>query len=123
MNSDQWGRARADRAAADRRARAAEEASSVEAAPQKTPVLGRTGFVAVLAMVALALLLRRSGLGAIGDVLLLGSYVVGVGFAAWSLVKKESPKFAIGTLALLVAGPVLLWALGALVWFGYGSGL
>jgi len=123
MNTDQSGQAWADRAAADRRARAAEEASSVEVAPKKAPVLGRTGLAAVLVMWALALVLLRYGVGTIGDVLLLGSYVLGVGLAVASLVKKERPRFAIGTLTLLVAGPLLLWLFTMLVWFGYAQGL
>ncbi len=91
---------------------------------------GRAALITVLACWAVFLFLKLGGGlvpggfdGIIANIVVIGSYVAGVTLAIISLVRREPRKLAITTLVLLLAGPLLLFLLAMLVWFGYGLGM
>lgn len=101
--------------------------SAPRAANTNPPVLGRIGLIALLAGWALWAYLGffQQGLhlpfdGRVWTAIL--SLLLGLSFAIASLVKKERRSFAVATIVLVVAAPVLLGILVVVAWALYAAG-
>lgn len=96
--------------------------SAPRARSGEPPVLGRIGFFTVLACWA-AFFFLGSLLDGGGRWVGLASYPLGLALAVASLLRKERRRFAITTIVLLAASPVLLFLIVTIVWMSYGAGI